>query len=143
MANAQALLIACQAYERSQRDSPGGSDVSPDARIAVEKAHGDFFEIYVIVQTVAERTVVDAAARLRVPAAGAEAELTSSGVLGREYFLRVAQLVRDARQATVEAMRSDLGLLDGAGLGEDVDAFAGTDLAGIPYSASKREIARG
>lgn len=142
VANAQALLIACQAYERSQRGSPGGSDVSADARIAVEKAHGDFLEIYVIVQTVAERTVVDAARVYGYRLLELEAELTSSGVLGREYFPRVAQLVRDARQATVEAMRSDLGLLDSAGLGEDVDAFAGTDLE-APYSSSKREIARG
>jgi hypothetical protein len=141
--SAQALLIACQAYERQLRGSPEGAGASPDEKLALEKAHNEFFEIYVIVQTVAERTVVDAARIYGYRLLELEAELTSSGVLGREYFSRVAALVREARQATVEAMRRDLGLSDSAGLAEVVNAFAGTDLE-APYDSSRtRGIAVG
>jgi hypothetical protein len=136
IANAQALLIACQAYERNQRGSQEGSDGSADEKLAVENAHNEFFEIYVIVQTVAEPAVVDAARIYGYRLLELEAELTASGVLGRQYFSRVAALVREARQATVEAMRRDLGLSDSAGLGEVVNAFAGTDLEAA-YGSSR------
>ena len=96
IANAQALLIACQAYERNLRESPERSGPSADEKLAVEKAHNEFFEIYVIVQTVAERTVVDAARIYGYRLLELEAELTSNGVLGREYFSRVAALVRES-----------------------------------------------
>jgi gas vesicle protein len=56
LTNAQKLLIACEATKNGY-----GNEEAEETEAALEAAHIDFFEVYVVVQTVAERPVVDAA----------------------------------------------------------------------------------
>jgi hypothetical protein len=51
LARAQRLLIACEACK---------DDPSEETRAAVDQVHADFFEANAILQTVAERTLVEA-----------------------------------------------------------------------------------
>jgi hypothetical protein len=115
LTNAQTLLIACEGA-RSHSDQ------------AVDAAFNDFFEVYGVVQTVAERPVVDAARvyayRLRELADA----LGPSSVLGKESFGRVARLIRLARHDTIDAMRAELGLEGSARPPQDFNPFAGTEL---------------
>lgn len=115
LASAQSLLIAC---ESAEIDGPNE---------AVESAHNDFFGLYGVIQTVAERPVVDAA---RVYAYRLQ-ELTESrqsrGRLGPKAFESIAKLVRFARHDTIDAMRLELGLEEPARPPESFNPFAGTE----------------
>ncbi len=115
LTNAQKLLIACE-RTRAGRDA------------AVEGAYNDFFEAYGVVQTVAERAVVDAARvyayRLRELVEG----LGANSVLGAENFGSVARLIRLARHDTIDAMRGELGLHGSARPPDGYNPFAGTEL---------------
>jgi hypothetical protein len=117
LTGAQKLLIACEGSE-SRREGIGVT------RDEFRQAYLDFFEAYGVVQTVAERPVVDAgrvyAYRLL--------ELARGG-LEPAQFDRVAQHVRFARHDTIDAMRAELGLTGSARPPKGFDAFAGTDLA--------------
>ena len=116
LTNAQKLLIAWEA-------AASGTE---QAREAIEDAHVDFFEVYGVVQTVAERPVVDAA---RVYAYRL-LELSGPGCRsrGHDNGPRVAQLVRLARHDTIDAMRAELGLAGSARPPADFNPFRGTDL---------------
>ena len=116
LTNAQKLLIACEG-SASLRESIGV--VEDEFR----PAYLNFFEVYGVVQTVAERPVVDAA---RVYAYRL-LELARGG-LEPAQFERVAQLVRFARHDTIDAMRAELGLTGSASPPKGFNAFAGTDL---------------
>jgi hypothetical protein len=116
LTNAQKLLIACE-RSPSLRESIGAADDQ------LREAYLNFFEVYGVVQTVAERPVVDAA---RVYAYRL-LELAEGG-LAPPQFERVAQLVRFARHDTIDAMRAELGLTGSASPPEGFNAFAGTDL---------------
>jgi hypothetical protein len=109
LTNVQKLLIAWEAVSGGDQD-----------REVAEQAHVDFFEVYGVVQTVAERPVVDAA---RVYAY----RLLALSQPGRDRA-RVAQLVRLARHDAIDAMRAELGLAGSARPPEDFDPFRGTDL---------------
>lgn len=119
LTNAQKLLIACE--------DAGGTE---EEKEAVEEAHVDFFEVYGVVQTVAERPVVDAARvhgyrLLELSEAGRRG---SPSAAERARLDRVAQLVRLARHDTIDAMRAELGLAGSARPPADFDPFRGTDL---------------
>jgi hypothetical protein len=136
LTNAQRLLIACEASE-SLGESLGTHDAEHD-RQALEQAHLNFFEVYGVVQTVAERPVVDAsrvyAYRLLELAGtgrrvrGLKDAPSSTSELDPAKFERVAQLVRFARHDTIDAMRTELGLSGSAQPPKDFNPFRGTDL---------------
>ena len=123
LTNAQRLLIACEA-SKSLRESFRTDDAEHDRHV-LEEAHVNFFEVYGVVQTVAERPVVDAS---RVYAYRL-LELAGTGrQLDPARFERVAQLVRFARHDTIDAMRTELGLSGSAQPPKDFNPFRGTDL---------------
>jgi hypothetical protein len=117
LSHAQKLLIACENASGGRR---GGNEV--------ETAFNDFFEAYGVVQTVAERPVVDAARVYAYRLLELTDILDSESVLGRESFGPVARLVRDARHDTIDAMRKELELEESAQPPRDFNPFAGTDL---------------
>jgi xanthosine utilization system XapX-like protein len=96
--------------------------VAHEARSAVDEAHSDFFEVYGVLQTVAERPVVDAA---RVYAYRL-LELKDRRLGSRNYGA-VAQLVRLARHDTIDAMRAELGVDGSARPSDDFNPFQGTE----------------
>lgn len=136
LTRAQKLLIACEAPERLPEGIGGGKD--GEAAEAVRQAHLDFFEVYGVVQTVAERPVVDAARvygyRLLELAGtarggrGLTETPSQTTPLQPAQFERVAQLVRFARHDTIDAMRAELGLTGSASPPKGFNPFAGTDL---------------
>jgi hypothetical protein len=95
--------------------------IAHEARNAVEEAHSAFFEVYGVLQTVAERPVVDAA---RVYAYRLM-ELKQRR-LGAQNSGAVAQLVRRARHDTIDAMRAELGVAGSARPSDDFNPFEGT-----------------
>jgi hypothetical protein len=104
LTSAQELLIAHEAADQG-----------------VDQAHSDFFEVYGVLQTVAERPVVNAA---RVYAYRL-LELKERR-LGSQNLGAVAQLVRRARHDAIDAMRVELGLADSARPADDFNPFLGT-----------------
>jgi hypothetical protein len=127
LTSAQKLLIACEA-SNNLRETPGAQRDEP--RHAVENAHNDFFEAYGVVQTVADRPVVDAARvyAYRLLELGATQRPGFRPGLKDANFGRVAQLVRFARHDTIDAMRAELGLAGSAQPPHDFNPFRGTDL---------------
>jgi hypothetical protein len=95
--------------------------IAHEAGSGVEEAHSDFFEVYGVLQTVAERPVVDAA---RIYAYRLM-EL-KQGRLGADMFGSVAQLVRLARHDTIDAMRAELGVEGSARPSDSFNPFRGT-----------------
>lgn len=116
LTTAQQLLIACEG-STSLRESIGAAEDQ------LRRSYLSFFEVYGVVQTVAERPVVDAA---RVY--GYRLLELSRGDLEPAQVERVAQLVRFARHETIDAMRAELGLTGSAKPPKGFNAFAGTDL---------------
>ena len=104
-------------------------DRTAEAADAVERAHSAFFEVYGVVQTVSERPVVDASRAYGYRLLELKQSLDGAGVLGLERFDRVAQLVRLARQDTIDAMRRELGLAGSAKPPDRYNPFVDTDLA--------------
>jgi hypothetical protein len=127
LTNAQKLLIACEASNRL-RERLGAQDA--EAEKAVERSHNDFFEAYGVVQTVADRPVVDAARdyAYRLLELGGTQRLGFRPGLKDANFERVAQLVRFARHVTIDAMRAELGLAGSAQPPPKFNPFRGTDL---------------
>jgi hypothetical protein len=130
-------LIECEGYKSDRRKEAEKSEDSADARDALEQAHLTFFEVYGVVQAVAERRVVDAARIYAYRLWELKEELDSNGVLGPESFDRMAELVRDARHGVIDAIQRDLGLPGSAEPEEVVNPFLGTDL-GDSYARSSR-----
>jgi hypothetical protein len=126
LSSAQKLLIACEA-----RATAGRAATDPEQlRAAIERAYVDFFEVYGVVQTVAQRPVVDAARIYGYRLLELERGLDSSGAIRAEEVGPVAQLVRSARHDTIDAMRAELGLAGSARPPDGFDPFEGTDFEG-------------
>jgi hypothetical protein len=116
LTSAQRLLIALeQAHPDEHTDD-------------VETAYVGFFEAYGVVQTVAERPVVEAARAYAYRLKELREELDSENPSGDEYFVRVARCVRLSRHDTIDAMRAELGLLGDARPPERYNPFVGTGL---------------
>ena len=96
--------------------------IAHEERSAVDQPHSDFFEVYGVLQTVADRPVVDAA---RVYAYRL-LELKERR-LGTQNLGAVAQLVRRARHDTIDAMRAELGVEGSARPSADFNPFLGTE----------------
>ena len=130
LTSAQSLLIACEEWATR-------TDVS-EARAPVQGAFAEFFNTYGVVQTVAERAVVDAARVYAYRLLELRDVLESKGIVGPERFSDVAQLVRYARHDTIDAMRGDLGLSEDARPEADFNPFADTSLAEVWASRRSR-----
>lgn len=128
LTTAQQLLIACEARRIAERVE--ATKHAGEAKAAVERAHLDFFEVYGVVQTIAQRPVVDAARVYGYRLLELEEGLDARGLLGPGHADRVAQLVRLARHDTIDAMRTELGLAGSARAPDGFDPFQGTDLEG-------------
>jgi len=115
----QRLLIACEDQDRTSRGKRSE---------AVEAAHVDFFEVYGVVQTVAERPVVDVARTYGYRLLALKEMLEGKGSVGLDQFDNVARLVRDARHDTIDAMRTELGLTGSARPPAQFDPFRGTQV---------------
>jgi len=116
---AQRLLIACEAARGSETEG---------AEASVRSANTKFFESYVVVQTVADSALVDAARVYAYRLWELKASLESTSVMGPDNFDRVTQLIRDARHDTINAMRAELGLAGSVRLTGKYNPFVGTAL---------------
>jgi len=121
LTHAQNLLIACEECMRAR--------LTEGTREAVQRPFVDFFNAYGVVQTVAQRPVVNAVRVYAYRLLELKETLDSRGVLGQENFQHVARLVRRARHDTIDAMRTDLGLAGSAKPPERYNPFLGTELA--------------
>jgi hypothetical protein len=116
---AERLLIACEACKDVHRDDA--------ARARVETAFTNFWELYGVVQTVADTRLVEAARIYAYRLWELAASLGSTSVMGPENFRRVAELIRDARYNMISEMRAELGL-GSFRRGAGANPFAGTEL---------------
>jgi hypothetical protein len=120
LTSAQTLLVSCEECKLSG---------SAAAVAAAQDAYGKFFDVYGVVQTVAERPVVDAVRVYAYRLLELKEELDGKGYLGPERFHEVAGLVRLARHDTIDAMRSDLGLVGSARPDGLFNPFQSTEFA--------------
>jgi hypothetical protein len=131
---AQRLLIACEARKydnaapRPDRRPIGERAEVVGRESSVESANTQFFEAYVVVQTVADSALVIAARVYAYRLWELAATLSEESVMGPETFVRVTELVRLARHDTIKAMRAELGLAGGVAPAEPYNPFTGTDL---------------
>jgi hypothetical protein len=126
---AERLLIACEAC----KEAPPRDD---KAAKAVETAFTNFWEVYGVVQTVADTRLVEAARIYAYRLWELATSLGSTSVMGPENFRRVAELIRDARYNMISEMRAELGL-ESFRRGGGANPFAGTDLAEKYANASR------
>lgn len=126
LTSAQRLLIA---LERAHRHEPTDDVAAADA---------SFFQAYGVVQTVAERPVVDAARTYAYRLLELGEELATKNPSGPAYFDDVAQHVRLARHDTIDAMRTELGLAGSARPPTPYNPFEGTVLEAEYAAASRR-----
>lgn len=117
---AERLLIACEACKDAHRDDTA-------IRASVESAFTNFWEVYGVVQTVADSRLVEAARIYAYRLWELAASLGSTSVMGPENFRRVAELIRDARYNMISEMRAELGL-GSFRRGGGANPFAGTEL---------------
>jgi hypothetical protein len=113
---AQRLLIA------AEDTRPRGSSTE------LEEAYTGFFSSYGVVQTVAERDVVDAVRTYAYRLLELKQELDAEKPSGPAYFRQVADLVRLARHDAIDAMRLELGRSDSAKPPDHYNPFADTPL---------------
>jgi hypothetical protein len=129
LTSGQRLLIACEARWHSRHDrQPDCAPMAEESKSGVGPAHANFFEAYSVVQTVANTTLVRAARVYGYRFLELQAIMDSKGVLEPDDFDRVAQLVREARHDTIDAMRAELGLKEANWPPKDYNPFEGTDL---------------
>ena len=119
LSRAQRLLIACEAAHGAATERP---------EVGIDVAHAEFFEAYGVIQTVADKDLVDAARTYAYMLWDLKASLDHQSVIGPENFSTVAQLIRLARHDTIDAMRAELGLTGSARPGENYNPFVGTVL---------------
>ena len=127
LTKAQELLLACYGCKYPVPATEAAEPPTTEAAKAVERAFNSFFEAYGVVQTVAERSVLDAARiyawrlmELRYEALG------DPRAVWPDRF--VAALIEPARHATIDAMRTELGLAGTVRHPHDFNPFAGTAL---------------
>jgi len=113
-------------------------ELEPKAVEVARHAFDDCFEAYAVVQTVAERPVVDAA-RVHVHRLMElwYEVLGDSRRVWTDRFDLVAELIDLARQETIDAMRAELRLAGSARRPKDFNPFHGTKLAD-EYDAAQR-----
>jgi hypothetical protein len=100
---AQQLLIASEAYyDASRRDD--------EAKAKVESAFTSFWEVYSVVQTVADIRLFGKARIYGYRLWELATSLGPTSVMGPGKFRDVAALVRGARHDTITEMRAELGL---------------------------------
>jgi hypothetical protein len=141
---AQRLLIACETRRYGHHDE--GPDNRPiaergeaeGAEASISSANTKFFEAYVVVQTVADTKLVEAARVYAYRLWELKASLDSTSVMGPENFDRVTQLIRTARHDTINKMRAELGLKGDVGPAADYNPFTGTDLE-EEYASAERD----
>jgi hypothetical protein len=119
LTNGQKLLVECLSYEQAPRRRRSAEQL--------EEAYNNFFEVYGVVQTVAERPVVDAARDYGYRLLELRDELVAKSVLDPKDFHKVAGLVRSARHDTIDAMRAELGLVGSARPEPGYNPFEGTE----------------
>jgi gas vesicle protein len=117
---AERLLIACEACKDTHRDDT-------TAKASVETAFTNFWQVYGVVQTVADTRLVEAARTYAYRLWELAASLGSTSVMGPGNFRQVAELIRDARYNMITEMRAELGL-GSFQRGGGGNPFAGTDL---------------
>jgi hypothetical protein len=135
----QKLLIACETSRHGRRSE--GADGRPEAEGAeasVESANTEFFGAYVMVQTIADTALVDVARVYTYQLWELKASLDSTSVMGPENFDHVAQLIRLARHATLNAIRAELGLKGSISPAPGYNPFVETDLED-KYAAAERD----
>jgi len=136
---AQRLLIACEARRPGRRGEEADSRPQGEgAEASVESANTNFFEAYVVVQTVADVALVAAARVHAYRLWELKASLDSTSVMGPENFDRVTELIRVARHDAIRAMRAELGLGGSVDPAADYNPFVGTDLE-EKYAAAERD----
>jgi len=129
LTSGQKLLIACEArWHRRHDRRPDSALIADRTESGIEPANTDFFEAYSVVQTVANTRLVAAARDYGYRFLELQAIMNSKGVLEPDDFDRVAELVREARHDTINAMRAELGLKETIWPPEDYNPFDGTDL---------------
>ncbi len=127
LTSGQKLLIACQ---RSRRARSGEGAETARLLEAVEDAHTELFEVYGVVQTVAEAAVVDASRVYAYRLLALRDGMGSSGALKSVSLAVVGDLIREGRHATIDAMRAELGLTPTAWPPKKYNPFVGTELEG-------------
>ena len=128
---AERLLHACEAYREALGDKG-------TVKENVESTFTKYFEVYGVVQTVADMRLVQAVRVHAYRLWELAASLGSGSVMGPENFSLVMKLVRDARHDVIEAMRAELGLDDGIRPAADYNPFAGTELE-EKYARAERD----
>jgi hypothetical protein len=144
LTSAQRLLIACETRQYGHHDE--GPDSRPiaergeseGAETSISSANTSFFEAYVVVQTVADTKLVEAARVYAYRLWELKASLDSTSVMGLENFNRVTQLIRIARHDTINKMRAELGLEGDVGPAADYNPFTGTNLE-EKYASAERD----
>jgi hypothetical protein len=91
-----------------------------------------------MVQTIADTALVDVARVYTYQLWELKASLDSTSVMGPEDFGLVAQLIRLARHATLNAIRAELGLRGSVSPAPGYNPFVETDLEG-KYAAAERD----
>ena len=128
LTNAQRLLVACEKYEDVRPNQQAGdTKQAVEAKDAVEEAYFNLMEVYGVVQTVAELSVVEAARAYVYRLLVVQKRVASQRVFGPFTYNRVSPWIRRARHATIDAMREDLGLRDSARPPEPYNPFVGTE----------------
>jgi hypothetical protein len=129
LTNAQRLLVACEASAKSRLAPTGTVSRTEVADEFTQHTYAALFDVYGVVQTVADRPVVDAV-RVYAYRLLALKEMLDANLVSPSRFDDVAQLVRSTRHAAIDAMRSELGLTGSATPPKPFDPFLGTPLAG-------------
>jgi hypothetical protein len=129
LTNAQRLLIALEdALDHGSESELRGGFI-------------EFFSAYGVVQTVADRPVVDAARTTAYRLLELKNELDAGNPSGRVYFKQVAEHVRRSRHDVIDAMRLELGRTDSARPPKSYDPFLGTDIEREYHEAVARRRA--
>jgi hypothetical protein len=129
LSSGQRLLIACETLKASRESN---AEVEGSLRESVRPAYVEFFEAYGVVQTVAEPLVFRAAREYAYRLQDLKSGLDPTPrPVAQSHFWTVAELVRESRHATIDAMRKDLDL-KGPSLrwDDDYNPFTSTDLEG-------------
>jgi hypothetical protein len=120
LSSAQRLLIASQDSWKDPDDQ-----LSANARVA---AGAEFWAVYGVIQTLADKEVVDAARVYAYRLQELENLINTTSRLGRERFYPVTREVRSARHDTIDKMRREFGLTESVRPDPDFNPFEGTPL---------------
>jgi hypothetical protein len=126
------MLLPVLAAASIRTQSPSGTE-GPERQKAIDdvtqQSYVALFDVYGVVQTAAQRPVVDAVRIYADRLLALKEMLDADRFSLATHFNQVALLVRGARHDTIDAMRGELGLMGSARPPEPFDAFLGTPLA--------------